>query len=109
MATVLMNPDPFLRELVGQTVVVKLKWGSGSGGSVEYKGFLKAVDRYMNIQLAAAEEWIGGKYASTIGEVLIRCNNVLYVRQAPDSVTETEEAAAAKAAAEQKANSAMND
>jgi len=34
----------------------------------------------MNLQLASSEEWIGGKFAGNLGEVLIRCNNVLYVR-----------------------------
>lgn len=39
-----------------------------------------SVDSYMNLQLASSEEWIGGKFAGNLGEVLIRCNNVLYVR-----------------------------
>ena len=43
-------------------------------------GFLVSVDSYMNLQLASSEEWIGGKFAGNLGEVLIRCNNVLYVR-----------------------------
>jgi hypothetical protein len=43
-------------------------------------GFLVSVDSYMNLQLAASEEWIGGKFAGNLGEVLIRCNNVLYIR-----------------------------
>jgi hypothetical protein len=30
--------------------------------------------------LAATEEWIGGKLCGNLGEVLIRCNNVLYIR-----------------------------
>jgi len=53
---------------------VKLKWG------MEYKGFLVSVDNYMNLQLASTEEWIDSKLAGNLGEVLIRCNNVLYVR-----------------------------
>ena len=40
------------------------------------------------VQLAATEEWIGGKLAGHLGEVLIRCNNVLYIR----GVKEGEEA-----------------
>ena len=39
-----------------------------------------SVDSYMNLQLASSEEWIGGKLAGNLGEVLIRCNNVLYIR-----------------------------
>ena len=40
-----MNPKPFLNELTGKEVIVKLKWG------MEYKGFLVAVDNYMNLQV----------------------------------------------------------
>lgn len=35
-------------------------------------------------QLQHTEEIIGGKSTGNIGEVLIRCNNVLYIRGAPD-------------------------
>lgn len=38
----------------------------------------------MNLQLASSEEWIGGKLAGNLGEVLIRCNNVLYIRAVPE-------------------------
>lgn len=34
----------------------------------------------MNVQLNNAEEWIDGALAGQLGEVLIRCNNVLYIR-----------------------------
>jgi len=71
-----VNPAPMLLELTGQPVVVRLKWGN----AMEYKGFLVSVDSYMNLQLAATEEWIGGRCAGNLGEVLIRCNNVLYIR-----------------------------
>jgi len=74
MATVPVNPKPFLNSLTGQPVVVKLKWG------MEYRGYLVSVDNYMNLQLASTEEWIDSKLAGNLGEVLIRCNNVLYVR-----------------------------
>lgn len=36
----------------------------------------------MNIQLAGTEEFIDGKNTGTLGMVLIRCNNVLWVRGA---------------------------
>lgn len=32
------------------------------------------------MQLASTEEWIDSKFADNLGEVLIRCNNVLYLR-----------------------------
>jgi len=77
-ANVPVNPKPFLNELAGKEVIVKLKWG------MEYKGFLMSVDNYMNLQIANSQEFIGGKYAGNLGEILIRCNNVLYIRGAPE-------------------------
>lgn len=71
-----MNPTPFLLELTGQKVVVRLKWGN----CLEYRGFLVSADSYMNLQLAACEEWINQTMKGNLGEILIRCNNVLYVR-----------------------------
>ena len=50
---------------------------------MEYKGLLMAVDSYMNLQLNNTEEIIDGEIAGSLGEVLIRCNNVLYLREAP--------------------------
>ncbi|KAH9496316.1 hypothetical protein Btru_010585 [Bulinus truncatus] len=73
-ATLPMNPKPFLNGLTGKPVMVKLKWG------MEYKGYLVSVDGYMNLQLANTEEYIDGQLAGNLGEVLIRCNNVLYIR-----------------------------
>ncbi|DBB12785.1 hypothetical protein WJX82_010267 [Trebouxia sp. C0006] len=77
-ATVPVNPKPFLNELTGKIVVVKLKWG------MEYKGYLVSVDAYMNLQLANTEEFIEGQFTGNLGEVLIRCNNVLYMRGVPE-------------------------
>jgi small nuclear ribonucleoprotein F len=78
MATTALTPKPFLSELAGKPVAVKLKWG------MEYRGFLVSVDSYMNLQLANTEEWIEGKLQANLGEVLIRCNNVLYIRGIPE-------------------------
>ena len=52
---------------------------------MEYKGFLVSVDSYMNVQLANTEEYIDGQFTGALGEVLLRCNNVLYIRGAPDA------------------------
>ena len=73
-----VNPKPFLNDLTGKPVIVKLKWG------MEYKGYLVSVDSYMNLQLASTEEWIDGAFSGNLGEVLIRCNNVLYMRGVPE-------------------------
>ena len=40
-----VNPKPFLQELTGKPVYVRLKWG------LEYKGFLVSTDGYMNLQV----------------------------------------------------------
>merc|ERR1711931_62684 len=74
MAQLPLNPKPFLNGLTGKPVMVKLKWG------MEYKGYLVSVDGYMNLQLANSEEYIDGTFTGNLGEILIRCNNVLYVR-----------------------------
>lgn len=78
----IVNPKPFLNELTGSLVLVKLKWG------MEYRGKLLSVDSYMNLQLGDAEEFIDGELAGALGEILIRCNNVLYLRKAPPVVME---------------------
>jgi small nuclear ribonucleoprotein (snRNP)-like protein len=71
-------------------------------------GILKSTDSYMNfqvrprvalcqhsciqgchsffVQLANSEEFIDGAFTGNLGEILIRCNNVLYVRAAPADV-----------------------
>lgn len=69
-ATVPVNPKPFLNQLTGKPIIVKLKWG------MEYKGFLVSTDAYMNLQLASTEEYVDGKFAGNLGEVLIRCDPV---------------------------------
>jgi small nuclear ribonucleoprotein F len=78
------NPKPFLNALTGKPVLVKLKWG------MEYKGYLVAVDGYMNLQLANSEEYIDGALAGHLGEILIRCNNVLYIRGVDEEAEEGE-------------------
>lgn len=50
---------------------------------MEYHGKLESADAYMNIQLLECEEYIDNQFAGYLGEVLIRCNNVLYIVAAP--------------------------
>ncbi|PGG99436.1 hypothetical protein AJ80_09360 [Polytolypa hystricis UAMH7299] len=59
---------------INEDIIVRLKWGQ-----TEYKGRLVSVDSYMNIQLSNTEEFIDGKSTGSLGEVLIRCNNVLWI------------------------------
>lgn len=34
----------------------------------------------MNLLLTSTEEYVDGEFAGNLGDVLIRCNNVLYLR-----------------------------
>jgi small nuclear ribonucleoprotein F len=83
-----INPKPFLANLTGKEIIVRLKWG------MEYKGTLLSTDAYMNLHMARAEEWVRSKYAGQLGEILIRCNNVLYIREIPPSPTSPTQAPA---------------
>mmetsp|Transcript_37064 Transcript_37064/g.41406 ORF Transcript_37064/g.41406 Transcript_37064/m.41406 type:complete len:103 (+) Transcript_37064:120-428(+) len=74
MAQFIINPKPFLADLVGKVIKVRLKWG------MEYQGKLESSDAYMNLQLLNTEEFIDGELAGFLGEVLVRCNNVLYIK-----------------------------
>jgi small nuclear ribonucleoprotein F len=77
MSFVPINPRPFLQGLIGNYIYVRLKWGE-----TEYKGKLVSTDSYMNIQLSDAEEHIPDQEATKLGQILIRCNNVLWIRGA---------------------------
>ena len=70
-----ININTFYR--INEEVIVRLKWGQ-----TEYKGALISVDSYMNIQLNNTEEYIDRKHTGTLGQVLIRCNNVLWISAA---------------------------
>ena len=51
---------------------------------MEYKGQLTSSDAYMNLHLLKCEEYIDGELAGYLGEVLVRCNNVLYIKASDD-------------------------
>ena len=69
-----------MTDLVNKNIVVRLKWG------IEYTGKLLSYDKYFNLQLANSEEYVEGNCRGSLGEILIRCNNVLYVREMPEEV-----------------------
>ncbi|TPX12415.1 uncharacterized protein E0L32_006827 [Thyridium curvatum] len=75
MSFVPVNPRPMLQDLVNKPVSVRLKWND-----TDYRGRLVSVDSYMNLQLAGAEEYIDNKQTGSLGSILIRCNNVLWIR-----------------------------
>lgn len=61
---------------------------------MEYHGTLQSVDAYMNVQLVQTQEFIHGQCAGQLGEVLIRCNNVLYIAPATTAAVSAVSAAA---------------
>ncbi len=84
-----LNPRPYINELVGKKILVRLKWGMTYKGKYnqirilifyfENLGFLVSVDQYMNVQLDKAVEFIDEQNKGPLGEILIRCNNILYI------------------------------
>ena len=47
---------------------------------IEYRGKMSNVDSYMNLILADAEEFNGSNVMANYGKVVIRGNNVLFIR-----------------------------
>lgn len=41
-----VNPKPYLQELTGKVVNVRLKWG------LQYRGYLISTDSFMNLQVS---------------------------------------------------------
>lgn len=73
-----LNPKPFVWHCVEEKVRVRLKWG------IEYIGVLASADDYFNLHLADAVEVAdeGRAEKVPVGDVVIRCNNVLYLGKA---------------------------
>ncbi|KAI3403311.2 hypothetical protein KGF56_003899 [Candida oxycetoniae] len=83
-----VNPKPFIKSLINRQVVVRLKWNK-----TEYRGKLISTDNYLNLQLDNTYEIIyepsssGSKNEEEkvreelIGNIFIRCNNVLFIRE----------------------------
>jgi len=67
------TPSEFLKDLIGNPVVVKLNSG------VDYRGILNCLDGYMNIALEQTEEYVNGQLKKKYGDAFIRGNNVLYI------------------------------
>jgi small nuclear ribonucleoprotein F len=74
------TPGAFMQGLIGKRVVVKSKWGA------QYAARLVSTDSYMNLLLSECHEHTEGSDEEPVimNEVLLRCNNVLYVREIPD-------------------------
>ena len=63
-----------LQKAVSKKATVRLK------SDVEYRGRVSNVDAFMNLILEDAEEFEGGRLSANYGKVVIRGDNVLYVK-----------------------------
>ena len=63
-----------LQKSINKSASVRLK------NDIEYRGKVSNVDPYMNVILTDAEEYEGGKLSANYGKVVIRGNNVLYIK-----------------------------
>ncbi|ORY74778.1 hypothetical protein BCR35DRAFT_251175, partial [Leucosporidium creatinivorum] len=63
------SPSDFLKQVVGEHVVVRLNSG------VDYRGVLSCLDGYMNIALEQTEEYVNGVLTNSYGDAFVRGNN----------------------------------
>lgn len=68
------KPLNVLQKATNKVVAVRLK------SDLEYRGKISNVDPYMNVILVDAEESANGTKTANYGKVVIRGNNVLYIR-----------------------------
>lgn len=68
------RPLTTLQRSLNRRVAVRLK------NEIEYRGKMNNVDSYMNLILLDAEEFNGADAVANYGKVVIRGNNVLFIR-----------------------------
>jgi len=68
------RPITVLQKNTKKEVIVRLK------SEVEYKGKMENVDSYMNLIMTDAEEVNQGKTVGKFGRVIVRGNNVLFIK-----------------------------
>ncbi len=68
------RPLTTLQRSLNRKVAVRLK------NEIEYRGRMNNVDSYMNLILLDAEEFNGADAVANYGKVVIRGNNVLFIR-----------------------------
>jgi small nuclear ribonucleoprotein len=68
------RPLTMLQKCTKRKVVVRLK------NEVEYKGKMDNVDSYMNLIMTDAEEVHDNKVIANYGRVIVRGNNVLFIK-----------------------------
>ena len=72
--TIAKRPLTTLQKNTKKNVIVRLK------NDVEYKGKMDNVDSYMNLIMTDAEELKDGKAVEKFGRVILRGNNVLFIK-----------------------------
>jgi len=72
------RPLSILQRSINRKVAVRLK------SEIEYKGKMNNVDSYMNLILTDAEEFNGSDVMANYGKVVIRGNNVLFIKLEKD-------------------------
>jgi len=68
------RPLNVLQRSLNRKVAVRLK------SEIEYRGKMSNVDSYMNLILVDAEEFDGSDLLANYGKVVIRGNNVLFIK-----------------------------
>lgn len=68
------RPLTVLQKAINKKVAVRLK------NENEYRGKMSNVDSYMNLILEDAEEFNGQTHIANYGKVVIRGNNVLFIK-----------------------------
>ena len=76
--TTTKRPLTSLQKSTKKNIVVRLK------NEVEYKGKMENVDSYMNLIMTDAEELSNGKPVGKFGRVIVRGNNVLFIKLQDD-------------------------
>ena len=72
--TIAKRPLTTLQKNTKKNVIVRLK------NDIEYKGRMLNVDSYMNLIMTDAEELKDGKTTEKFGRVILRGNNVLFIK-----------------------------
>ena len=72
--TIAKRPLTTLQKNTNKSVIVRLK------NDVEYKGKIVNVDSYMNLIMSDAEELRDGKIVEKYGRIILRGNNVLFIK-----------------------------
>ena len=72
--TTAIRPLTTLQKNTKKSIIVRLK------NDVEYRGKIDNVDSYMNLIMSDAEELNDGKIVEKYGRIILRGNNVLFIK-----------------------------